>query len=157
VDELVALLDRLEAARTTREGARAAVRDAALAALREADAPEEVEVAWNRFAERMDDLLIDPSDIAPLRQTVLDLAVRGRLVPQNSAEEPASVLLERIAAEKAQFFRNGKGRHPRATMPMSAEDIPYGLPSGWSSVRFGDVFLTLLTGPFGTSLKKSEY
>jgi type I restriction enzyme S subunit len=157
VDELMALLDRLEAAHSTREATRAAVRDSALAALRGAGAPEEVEVAWNRFAERMDDLVIDPSDIPPLRQTVLELAVRGRLVPQDPNDETASALLERIAAEKARFIGNGKGRRPRASLPMSAADVPFGLPSGWSFVRFGDVFLTLLTGPFGTSLKKSEY
>jgi type I restriction enzyme S subunit len=114
VDELMALLDRLEGARTTRDGARAAVRDSTLAALREADSLEEVEVAWNRFAERIDDLVIDPSDIAPLRQAVLELAVRGRLVAQDRSEEPACVRL---------------GERLLSTTPEAA---PFTLPTGWA-------------------------
>ncbi len=81
VDELMGLLDRLEAARNSREATRTAVRDSALAALQDADTPDEVEVAWSRVAERMDDLFNDPADVNPLRQAVLQLAVRGRLVP----------------------------------------------------------------------------
>lgn len=91
VDELMGLLDQLEAARNTRENTRIALRDAALAALQNAETSDEVEVAWNRIAERMDDLLIDPADVEPLRQTVLQLAVRGRLVPQDPNDELATM------------------------------------------------------------------
>lgn len=87
VDELMALLDRLEAARNARETTRIALRDAALAVLQNADTHEEVEVAWNRVAGRMHDLFTDPADVAPLRQTVLQLAVRGRLVRQTADEQ----------------------------------------------------------------------
>ena len=131
VDELMGLLDRLEAARTARDTTRAAARDAALAALREADTPEEVEVAWNRFAERMDDLLCDPADIDPLRQAVLQLAVRGTLVPQDARDEPASVLLERIAAEKS---ARGKSKHDR---PMRCATAPFDAPGGWEWALMG--------------------
>ncbi|MCB9779849.1 MAG: restriction endonuclease subunit S [Alphaproteobacteria bacterium] len=139
VDELMGLLDRLEAARTARDSTRAAARDAALAALREADTPEDVEVAWNRFAERMDDLLCDPADIDPLRQAVLQLAVRGKLVPQDPEDEPASVLLERVAAEKARLVREDTGRRPKALPPWDRGDVPFVAPSGWSWVRFEDI------------------
>src|SRR5713101_2776142 len=99
VDELMGIINRLEATRTTCAATRAAVRDSALGALREADTPNEVQIAWNRFAGRLEELLCDPADIAPVRQTILQLAVRGRLLPQDPTDEPASVLLERIAAE----------------------------------------------------------
>ena len=131
VDELMGLLDRLEAARTARDTTRAAARDAALAALREADTPEEVEVAWNRFAERMDDLLCDPADIDPLRQAVLQLAVRGKLVPQSAGDEPARLLLERIATEKGQL---AKSKHHR---PMQAPTEPFDPPTGWAWALLG--------------------
>ena len=84
VDALMSLLDRLETARGAREATRTALRDAALAALRDANTPEEVQAAWQPIAERMPDLFTDPADLAPLRQTVLQLAVRGRLVRQRS-------------------------------------------------------------------------
>ena len=57
----------------------------------------------------MDDLFVDPAAVAPLWQTILQLAVRGKLVPQNPDDEPACVLLERIAEEKAQLVKEGKG------------------------------------------------
>ena len=118
VDALMALLDRLEAARRERETARAALRDSALAALRDAPDAEAVEAAWTRIAERMDDLFTDPADVVPLRQTILQLAVRGKLVPQNPNDEPACVLLERIAAEKARLVQGGKDPKAEAAAPV---------------------------------------
>ncbi len=136
VGELMGLLDRLEVARTTRDGTRAAVRDSALDALREADTPDEVEAAWDRFAERMDDLLCDPADIAPLRETVLQLAVRGRLVPQDPADEPASVLLERIAADRAAAVAAKLTRMGDDPGGYDEEDS---LPVGWEWTPLQDV------------------
>lgn len=101
VDELMGLLDRLEAARTQREELRQKTRDAALAALREAEDAEEVEAAWGRIARDMDDLFTTPEDVGPLRQAILELAVRGRLVEQDPGDEPASTLLgDRILKDR---------------------------------------------------------
>lgn len=86
VDELMGLLDRLEAARNAREDTRTALRDSAFAALRDAETPDEMEVAWERIGERMGDLLINPADVESLRQAVLHLAVHGRLVEQSPQE-----------------------------------------------------------------------
>jgi len=123
VDALMALLDRLETARSEREASRAALRDAALAALHDAPDAETVEVAWSRIAERMDDLFRDPIDVAPLRQTILQLAVRGKLVAQDPNDEPACVLL---------------GEHAM----MLADSEPWRLPCGWawsSMQHLGDI------------------
>lgn len=146
VDELMGLLDTLEAKRGEREATRVALRDAALAALRDADTPEEVEAAWARIAGRMDDLFTDPADVEPLRQTVLQLAVRGRLVPQGPADEPASALLARIAAEKARLVKEKKIRKPKALPPVSVDEVPFEVPAGWVWVRFADIFLDLRYG-----------
>ena len=115
VDALMALLDRLEAAKAERETTRAALRDSALAALRDAPDTEAVEAAWTRIAERMDDLFADPADVVPLRQTILQLAVRGKLVPQDPNDEPACILLERIAAEKARLVKEGENSKAETT------------------------------------------
>jgi len=139
VDELMGLLDRLEAARNAREATRTALRDAALAALRDADTPDEVEVAWERIAGRMDDLFTDPADVGPLRQTVLQLAVRGRLVPQDPADEPASVLLERIAVEKARLVKEKKIRKPKVLPPVSEDEQHYLVGGHWSWARMDTV------------------
>lgn len=70
-----------------------------------------------------------------LRQFVLELAVRGKLVEQNPADEPASELLERIDLVKARFEREGKIRIEKAVPPVDSE--PYAIPAGWIWVRLG--------------------
>ena len=112
VDELMGLLDRLEAARTHRDEVRTKARDAALADLRDAPDSEAVEAGWGRIARQMDDLFTAPDDVAPLRQAILQLAVRGRLVSQDPSEEPANSLL---------------GKRATAT-----KEPPFELPAGWA-------------------------
>jgi type I restriction enzyme S subunit len=161
VDELMGLLDRMETARNARDGSRMALRDSALAALRDADTQGEAEAAWHRIAERMDDLFTDPADVDPLRQAVLQLAVRGRLVPTDPEDEPANVLLERIAAEKARLGREGKIRASKSLPPVSEDEVPFELPRGWAWARPDQVTApdrhALAIGPFGSSLLKSDY
>ena len=83
VDELMGLLDRLEEARRRRETMRTASRDSAFAALRAAGTADEIKATWMRIAVRMDELFITPADVTPLREAVIQLAIRGRLVAQD--------------------------------------------------------------------------
>ena len=103
VDELMALLDRLEAAETAREATRARCRDAALAALRDAGDRRRREAAWSRVADRAHVLLTDPADVPPLRETILELAMQGRLVAPEPGDTPASEWLgdRALAADTA--------------------------------------------------------
>jgi type I restriction enzyme S subunit len=156
VDELMGLLDRFEAARSTRDGTRTALRDSALAALRDADTFEEVEVAWHRIAERMADIVTDPDDVDPLRQAVLGLAVRGRLVPQDPADEPANVLLGRIAAHKARLVKEGKIRKFDLLPRVSKEEVPFEAPARWSLCRLAEVSLKVTDGEHKTPRRSSE-
>ncbi|MCA8936468.1 MAG: restriction endonuclease subunit S [Planctomycetes bacterium] len=104
VDELMGLLDRLEAARDARETTRKALRDSALSALQQADTPEEVETAWRRIADNIHDLFTNPADIEPLRQTILQLAVRGRLVAQDADEKAGE---KNVSVGDVAKFQNG--------------------------------------------------
>jgi type I restriction enzyme S subunit len=140
VDTLMALLDNMEAARSEREIIRAALRDAALAALRDAPDVEAVEAAWTRIAEHIDDVFIDPADMAPLRQTILQLAVQGKLVPQNPDDEPACLLLERITAEKMRPVNNGRIPKSKPLFPVVEDEILFDLPKGWVWCRIDDCF-----------------
>lgn len=146
VDELMGLIDRLDAARTTRETTRGTARDSALNALRKASTPEEVEVAWRRFAGRMDDLVCGPDDIEPMRQTVLELAVRGRLVPQKSSEESVAALLERIAREKARRETAGDIPKQKKLPPVAESEQPFEAPLGWVWARISQVSLLVTDG-----------
>lgn len=149
VDELMALIDRLEATRITRESSRSTLRDAALGALRAAETSAEVEVAWARVAEQMGALFTEPADLEPLRQAVLQLAVRGRLVPQDPADEPASVLLSRIVAEKARLVEAGDVRKPKVLPPVSESERPFDVPRGWAWIEVETVTSLVTSGSRG--------
>lgn len=82
---------------------------------------------------------IDLYGIKKLRELILELAVRGKLVPQDPNDEPASELLKRIAAEKAELVKQGKIKKPKPLPEISEEEKPFELPAGWEWVRLGDI------------------
>ena len=83
-------------------------------------------------------------DTKKLRQKILDLAIRGKLVPQDSNDEPASVLLERIKAEKERLIKEGKIKRSRKSAKSSDtphyENVPFEVPEGWKSVPVSELF-----------------
>ena len=140
VDELMGLIDRLAAARSSREAVRTAGRDSTLAALRNAATAEEVGTAWTRIAEQMDDLFTASADLVPLREAVLQLAVRGRLVPQDADDEPAAVLLERIAEEKVRIIKSKRILKQKNREQLSHDDgISTRLPQGWCRTHAANI------------------
>ncbi|EIV9393446.1 restriction endonuclease subunit S, partial [Escherichia coli] len=74
---------------------------------------------------------IDLYGIKKLRELILELAVRGKLVPQDPNDEPASELLKRIAAEKAELVKQGKIKKQKPLPEISEEEKPFELPEGW--------------------------
>ena len=77
-----------------------------------------------------------------LRQKILDLAIHGKLVPQDPNDEPASVLLERIKAEKERLIKEGKiKRTKRSKAACDKPHYPYELPEGWAWTTLGDLFV----------------
>lgn len=89
---------------------------------------------------------IDLYGIKKLRELILELAVRGKLVPQDPNDEPASVLLERIAAEKAELVKQGKIKKQKPLPEISEEEKPFELPAGWEWVRLGTLFNSIQSG-----------
>ncbi len=87
-------------------------------------------------------------DTKKLRQRILDLAIRGKLVPQDPTDEPASVLLDRIRSEKGRLIAEGKIKRPKAQKNASdTPHYPYKLPQGWEWCFIGDIaFVTKLAG-----------
>lgn len=71
-----------------------------------------------------------PNGIKKLRELILELAVRGKLVPQDSNDEPASELLKRIAEEKARLVAEGKIKKQKPLSERNAEDPAFELPTG---------------------------
>lgn len=92
-------------------------------------------------------------DTKKLRQKILDVAIRGKLVPQDPNDEPASVLLERIRAEKERLIKEGKIKRSK----KSASDDEIEAPNGWVCCRFDEICSKFSTGPFGSMVHKSDY
>ena len=80
-------------------------------------------------------------DAHALREKILDLAMRGKLVPQDPNDEPASVLLEKIKAEKEQLIKEKKIKKSKPLAPITDDEKPFDIPDSWEWVRFGDVGL----------------
>ena len=82
-------------------------------------------------------------DTKKLRQKILDLAIRGKLVPQDPNDEPASVLLERIKAEKERLIKEGKIKRSKKTTKTSDtphyENVPFEVPDGWVWTTLGNI------------------
>ena len=100
-------------------------------------------------------------DAQALREKILDLAMRGKLVPQDPNDEPASVLLEKIKAEKEQLIKEKKIKKSKPFAPITDDEKPFDIPDSWEWVRLGDVLSlengAIRRGPFGSSLKKAFF
>ena len=83
-------------------------------------------------------------DTKKLRQKILDLAIRGKLVPQDPNDEPASVLLERIRAEKEQLIKEGKIKRSKKSAASDTshyENVPFEVPEGWCWTTIEDLLI----------------
>ena len=85
-------------------------------------------------------------DTKKLRQKILDLAIHGKLVPQDPNDEPVSVLLERIKAEKERLIKEGKIKRSKKSAktsdtPHYQQDVPFEVPASWDIVSISDLFL----------------
>ena len=90
------------------------------------------------FAD-FDRLIQSPESVHRLRRFILDLAVRGKLVPQDPNDEPASELLKRIAAEKARLVKAGEIRKGKVLPTIKIDEAPFRIPVKWCWVRFGNI------------------
>jgi len=98
-----------------------------------------------------------PGAGARLRELILSLAVQGKVVQQDSRDEPASELLRRIRSERESLAVAGLIKHYKPVAPISSDEEPSVLPRGWAWVRFGDLIHELCTGPFGSLIHKEDY
>ena len=139
VEALMRLCDALEAKGQLEAAQHAQLVSTLLGTLTASTTPEELAAHWQRVAQHFDLLLDRPEAIDALEQTLLQLAVRGLLVPQDPTDEPASALLARIRTEKDRLIAEGKIKRDKPLPPLTGEEKPFGLPVGWEWVRFGVV------------------
>ncbi|MBN3573251.1 restriction endonuclease subunit S [Vibrio neptunius] len=143
VDELMTLCDQLEQQTEASIEAHQVLVTTLLNTLTNSANAEELMQNWARISEHFDTLFTTEESIDQLKQTILQLAVMGKLVPQDSTDAPASVLLKKIKAKKEQLINDGILKKVKKAKVhesiLTDENIPY----GWSAVDFGDITFNL--------------
>ena len=112
---------------------------------------ESLASAWQRLSDHFEVLLDQPSGPAHLRQSILQLAVQGKLVPQDPSDEPANELLDNITSIKEGMVATGELRKPKPLSPIDPE--PFELPENWLWTRLGNI--QVFTNGF--AFKSTEY
>lgn len=155
IDQLMALCDKLEAERKARDEKRITVHTAAVNRLLAASDKPAFDGAWQFITKHFAELYAVQPNVAELRKAILQLAVMGKLVPQDANDQPASELLKEIEVEKARLVAEGKIKKQAPLPPIKAEEIPYALPQGWEWVRLENY--GYLMGGGTPSTNKSVY
>ena len=138
VDELMALCDRLEAEQADAASAHARLVETLLGTLTQSANAADLAANWQRLAEHFDALFTTEASIDALKQTVLQLAVMGKLVPQNPNDEPASKLLKRIGQERARLEAGGTCKKSKSMPPVGEDEQPFEVPESWVWERIGN-------------------
>ena len=136
VDELMALCDRLEAQQQEREAKKADLARASLARFAEAPTPANLEFIFHKSYD------ITPAD---LRKSILTLAVRGKLVPQDPSDETVERLLSDIEAERRDFAHAHRFRASSAEA-VNESSVPFATPSSWAWCRLSCLFNAITDG-----------
>lgn len=153
VDSLLSLCDQLEALQTQRAQLQTTTNQALLEQLSNAQSPLDLQQAWQRLQTHLPKLFTQPEHIKGLRDAILQLAVQGKLVPQDANDEPAAVLLAKIKAEKERLVQAGKIKRQKPLPAIMEEEKPFALPKGWEWVRIGDIATSV---DYGTSEKTMQ-
>jgi len=95
------------------------------------------------FLEEFNVVLDTPKGLTELRSLILGLAVRGKLVPQDPNDEPASELLKKIDTEKDRLYDEGKIRKPKKVKSINSEELLFKIPENWNWARLSQTSITI--------------
>ncbi|ERS11830.1 hypothetical protein Q673_09905 [Marinobacter sp. EN3] len=140
VDELMALCDRLEQQTSDQLEAHETLVDTLLGTLTQSESATELADNWARLAAHFDTLFTTEQSIDKLKQTVIELSVRGFLVSTNDdGGEPAEILLNRLRNEKQRLIAIKKAKDNGKIHQKAPKEPPYDIPSSWTWVRFREL------------------
>lgn len=161
IDRLMEQVDRLEKLQAERDRKRITIHAAASDRLLNASDSDSFKQAWNFMQDNFNELHSVKENISELRKAILQLAVMGKLVPQDPNDPPASELLKQAKLEKERLIKGGKLKKETSLPGIKNEEITYTLPENWEWVNIeylvNSLKNDLRTGPFGSSLHKSEH
>lgn len=96
-------------------------------------------------------------NLTVLKSKLIDAAIQGKLTEQLQEDGSAEELYQQIQAEKQALIKAGKIKKEKQLSEITADEIPFEIPSNWKWVRFSSIMLFMSTGPFGSMLHKSDY
>lgn len=150
ITQLMSLCDQLEQQSLTSLQAHSQLVETLLSTLPNSQNAEELAENWARISQHFDTLFTTEASIDALKQTILQLAVMGKLVPQDPTDEPASELLKRIEQEKAQLVKEGKIKKQKPLPPINEDEKPFELPVGWEWCKLQDITSKITDGDHKT-------
>jgi len=153
VDELMALCDQLEKQTEDSISAHQTLVETLLATLTDSLDADELAQNWARLAEHFDTLFTTEHSIEQLKQTILQLAVMGKLTSRNAKDTSASELLANLNSRKLNFYAKKQLKKQKPLKKISETEIPFDLPDGWQWARIGDA---TLFSEYGISAKTFE-
>jgi type I restriction enzyme, S subunit len=139
IDELMARCDELEKLRQVHAQKQITVHTAALNQLLTAKDHNDFKTSWHFITQHFGELYSVKANVTELRKAILQLAVMGKLVPQDPNEQPASELLNAIGLEKNRLVKEGKIKASKPLPEIKLEEVPYDLPTNWKWVRVIDI------------------
>ena len=146
IDRLMEKVDRLEKLQVKRDRQQLNIHAAASDRLLNAPDKNSFNDAWNFIQNNFNQLYSVTENISELRKTILQLAVMGKLVPQDLNDPPASKLLTKIEAEKKRLIKEGKIKKQKPLQEIKPEEVPYDLPKSWEWSRLGNLILQMDAG-----------
>jgi type I restriction enzyme S subunit len=156
IDELMARCDELEKLRGNLNQKQITVHNAALNRLLTAKDQSDFNTAWQFITQHFGDLYSVKENVAELRKAILQLAVMGKLVPQDPSDRPASELLKEIVKEKERLVKEEKIKKSKSLPSIESEEIPFRLPNNWQWVRLGEIASKITDGEHLTPPRIAE-
>ncbi|HMQ80698.1 MAG TPA: restriction endonuclease subunit S [Ignavibacteria bacterium] len=156
VDELMNLCDKLEKEQFSNLKTHQVLVKTLLETLTQAADANELQSAWVRMSTHFDVLFCTEDSIEQLKQTILQLAVMGKLVKQEPNDEPAGELLKKINIEKLHLNDKGIIKDEKKLPPIESKEIPFSIPTSWSWCRIADISI-LINGDRGKNYPSKEH
>lgn len=154
VEELMNLCDQLELKTQASADAQKLLTEALLGSLTTARSASELSENWTRLNNHFDELITTDYAVEQLKQTILRLAVMGKLVNQDPTDEPATIFLEKITDERLRLVNENKIKKQPVIPAISDEELPFDIPKGWRFCRLEDICYGITSG---STPPKSEF
>lgn len=139
IKELMLLCDKLEEQQTATLTTHHYLVKSLLETLTNTADADELQDAWQKLSEHFDTLFCTEDSIEQLKQTILQLAIMGRLVKQEANDKPVSELLKKIKEINEPLIKEGKLRKLKVLPSIEEDEFPFSLPSGWEYVRLNEI------------------